>query len=34
MEHTVVTTIAVTVFFTVAAAAAALWLWVAQSRKK
>lgn len=34
MENSVLVTIAATVFFTVAATAAALWLWWAQSRKK
>lgn len=34
MESSVTTTIAAAVFFTVAATAAVLWLWVAQSRKK
>ncbi len=34
MESSVVATIAATVFFTAAAAAVAVWLWYAQSRKR
>ncbi len=34
MESSVVATIAATVLFTAAAAAVAVWLWYAQSRKR
>ncbi len=34
MESSVGVTIAATLFFTLAAAGVAAWLWVAQSRKK
>ena len=34
MESTVAVTIAATIFFTAAPTAVALWLWLAQSRRK